>query len=369
MSVLVVGAGISGAVIARLIAQNTDKQVLVIDKRDTLAGNCFDYKDNKTGITVHKYGAHIFHTNNEKVWNFISGFAEFYPYIHKLKVSINNKFITFPFNFDSIEETFPKEKAEILIKKLVTKYGENTEVPILELLENDDSDLKELANYVYDNVFKNYTTKQWGMNPKQIDKTVMSRVPIRLNHDNRYFTDKYQGNPCGGYTKLIEKLLDHKKITIQLNTDYKKINKDFEQIFYTGAIDEFFDYKYGHLPYRSLNFNIKTKDIEYYQPCSVINYPNDYNYTRTIEHKYFLNENSDKTIISYEYPTPFIEGKNDRYYPIISSQNRELYEKYLLESKKINNLYFLGRLGDYKYYNMDSAIERAINLYEEIYEK
>ena len=360
---LIVGAGISGAVVARKIAEELDETVLVIDRKDHIAGNIYDYRDSKTGITIHKYGPHIFHTNIKEVWDFLSRFTEWHYFYLKPNAVIEGNSVTLPFNLTTLYEVFSSKMAERIEEKLISKYGYGVKVPILDLKNNEDEDLKFLADYVYEHVFKNYTMKQWGLKPEEIDPSVTARVPVFISHDNRYFQDKYQGIPLNGYTKMVEKILDHPNIKVKLNTDYKDINGDFERIIYTGAIDEFFGYKYGELPYRSLVFDVRTINKEYFQKAVVTNYPNEYDFTRITEHKYFLDEKSEKTVISIEYPQVFENGKNERYYPISNPDNQALYEKYKAEQPK--NVYFIGRLGDYKYYNMDLAIDRALNFFKE----
>ena len=363
---LVVGAGLSGSVMAHLIANILNEKVLVIDKRSEIAGNIYDYKDLQTGITIHKYGPHIFHTNNKKVWDYLSKYTKWHNFYLKPNVMIEGNSVTLPFNLTTIREVFSSKMADVFEEKLISKYGYGMEVPILKLKEEDDKDLKFLADYVYKNVFENYTSKQWGLKPEEINPAVTARVPVRISYDNRYFRDKYQGIPSNGYTSLVRNLLNHPNIEIKLNTDFKQITDNFDRVFYSGAIDEYFDYKYGELPYRSLNFDIQTIDKEYYQKAVVTNYPNDYDFTRITEHKYFLNEKSDKTIISLEYPQSFKLGENERYYPIENKENLSLYEKYKSDALKTENLYFIGRLGEYKYYNMDLAVEKVFELFERI---
>lgn len=364
---LVVGSGITGAVMANLLADKLNEKVLIIDRRNHLAGNIYDYKEE--GITIHKYGPHIFHTNNKEVWDYLSKFTDWHYFQLKPKVFLEGHFATLPFNLTTLYEVFSVGTAEKYENKLISEYGYGAKVPILVLKKNKDEDLRFISNYVYENVFKNYTSKQWGLPPEEIDESVTARVPVYISHDNRYFQDKYQAIPKQGYTKLVENILNHKNITVKLNTDYNDVKeKKFKRIFYTGSIDEFFNYKFGQLIYRSLNFDIKHVDKEYYQLSAVTNYPNNYDFTRITEHKYFLDEKSNRSIISLEYPQEFKLGQNERYYPISNKQNQALYEKYLNEAKSIPNLYFAGRLGDYKYYNMDLAIERAIKLFKEVYE-
>lgn len=368
---LIVGAGISGSVLANLIAERLNQKVLIIDKREHIAGNCFDYLNANENITVHKYGPHIFHTNNKEVWDYLSNFTKWHYFYLKPNVMIEGNRVSLPFTLKTLRELFSFSMSERIENKLIAKYGYGVKVPILDFQKSKDKDLNFIGKFVYENVFKNYTIKQWGLKPEEIDASVTARVPIYISNDSRYFQDKYQAIPIKGYTKLIENILNHKNITVQLNTDYKTLSqnemKEFKTIFYTGAIDEYFDYQYGELPYRSLKFDIITIDKEYYQKSVVTNYPNDYDFTRITEHKYFLDEKSNKTIISVEYPQAFSFGKNERYYPINNDKNDKLYNKYLRESKKLNNVYFFGRLGDYKYYNMDLAVERVLKLFKEIF--
>jgi len=368
---VIVGAGFSGATIANLLANQLDEKVVVIDKKNHIAGNSYDYRDNN-GIMIHKYGSHIFHTNNEKVWNFLKQFTDFNTYMHEVVGIIDGIEAQIPFNFNTLYQVFPQTMAKRIEEKLLEKFEYNKKIPILEFQKQDDEDLKYLANYVYEKIFLNYTTKQWGVSPKEVDGAVTARVPVFLSKDNRYFQDKYQGIPLDGYTTVVEKMLEHKNIKVILNTDFetfKNQNEDLlkdARIFYTGSIDEYFDYKFGQLPYRSVNFKFEEYDREFYQSHACINYPNNYDFTRIHEYKHYLNDKSDKTVIAKEYSEFFDLGKNERYYPISSEENQKLYEQYLEEAKKENNIYFLGRLGDYKYYNMDLAIARAIELFEEI---
>lgn len=361
---LVVGAGFSGAVIANLLATKLDEQVVIIDRKNHIAGNCYDYRD-KNGIMIHKYGSHIFHTNNEKVWNFLNQFASFNTYMHKVVGIVDGIEAQIPFNFNTLYQVFPQTLALRLEEKLLKNFDYNKKVPILEFQTQEDEDLKFLANYVYEKIFLNYTTKQWGISPTEIDSTVTARVPVYLSKDNRYFQDKYQGIPLCGYTKLIENMLNHPNIEIKLNTEYKT-SEDFNRIFFTGSIDEFFNYKYGILPYRSVNFKFEEYNKEFYQSHACINYPNNYDFTRIHEYKHYLQDKSTTTVIAKEYSEAFELDKNERYYPISNTENNNLYNKYLQEASSYKNLYFLGRLGDYKYYNMDSAIERALELFEQL---
>ena len=359
---LVVGAGISGAVIANLLAQIKKEKVLVIDKRQHIAGNIFDYKDDKTDITIQKYGPHFFHTNKDKIWKFLSNYTNWHYYKHKVLANTGKELINLPFNLAGIEQIFPNEAQDIK-NELITEYGYNSKISILDLKQTKNKKIQILAEYIYENIYKNYTTKQWGKQIEELDNGIISRIPVYINYQSGYFDDKYQAIPSKGYTNLVKNLLNHKNITIKLNTDFKNIEEKFERIFYSGSIDEFFGYKFGILPYRSLKFVNKLLNKEYYQPSCVINYPNNHKFTRITEHKYILDEKSDKTIITLEFPKQFEVNQNIRYYPILNQENNLLYEKYYKEANKIKNLYFIGRLGKYKYYNIDSAIENVIELF------
>lgn len=361
---LVVGCGLSGATIANKIATELDEEVLIIDTKHHIAGNCYDYID-ENQIYIHKYGAHIFHTDNKKIWDYLSQFTEWHPYMHEVIGIIDGIEVPIPFNLNSLYKVFPLLLAHKLEKKLVQKFGYNTKVPILNLRKSEDKDLEFLAEYIYQKVFLGYTIKQWGLQPEEIDPSVTARVPVYVSKDNRYFQNKYQAIPQNGYSELVKGMLSHPKIQISLNTNYQKIKGNhYERLIYTGAIDEFFDYKYGELPYRSLMFKFVEYNQQFYQKKAVINYPENYDFTRIAEYKHFLNNVSEKTVVSFEYPQTFAIGKNERYYPVLLGDNLKLYAQYLAEAEKLKNVYFLGRLGDYKYYDMDKAVERALALFE-----
>lgn len=362
---LVVGAGFSGATIARKIAEELDEKVVVIDAKNHIAGNAYDYRDHN-GIMIHKYGSHIFHTNLEDVWQFISRFASFNTYMHKVIAIIDGVETTIPFNLRTLYDVFPETMARRIEEKLLAKFEYNKKVPILEFQKQDDTDLKFLANYVYEKVFLHYTTKQWGVKPEEVDGTVTARVPVYISCDERYFQDKYQGIPLDGYTETVRKMLDHHNIEVHLNTKFIDYKELYDRLFYTGPIDEFFNYKFGELPYRSVNFKLEELDMPYYQCNAVVNYPSNYDFTRIHEYKYYLNDICEKTVIAKEYSSNFEQDKNERYYPIPNEANTALYQKYMNEIEKLGNVYFLGRLGDYKYYDMDKAIARALVLFDNL---
>ncbi len=362
---LIVGAGFSGATIARKIAEELNEKVVIVEAKDHIAGNAYDYRD-ENGIMIHKYGSHIFHTNSDRVWQFISRFTSFNTYMHKVVALIDGIETTIPFNLRTIYDVFPQSLAKRLEEKLLTKFNYNKKIPILEFLKQDDGDLKFLADYIYEKVFLHYTSKQWGTKPNEVDGAVTARVPVYISCDPRYFQDKYQGIPLNGYTQTIKNMLDHPNIEVLLNTPFNSFNGKYDRLFYSGPIDEFFDYKYGELPYRSVNFQLEEFDYPFYQSNAVVNYPNNYDFTRIHEYKYYLSDQSSKTVIAKEYSEFFVRGKNERYYPIPSSETQALYQKYLNEAQKLKETYFLGRLGDYSYYDMDKAIDRALNVFDEL---
>lgn len=364
---LIVGAGLAGSILAERIASQLDKKVLIIDRRDHISGNCYDYR-NEDGILVHKYGPHIFHTNTKKVWNYLSNFTQWELYFHKVLGVVEGKTMPVPFNLNSLKIAFPKKYAESLETKLISKYGYGIKIPILKLLENSDNDIKFLADYVYKNVFLGYTTKQWDLKPDELDYSVTSRIPVSINCDDRYFQDTYQGLPSNGYTELFTNMLKHKNIEILLNTDFKKdLNGiEFEKIIFTGPIDEYFDYMFGELPYRSLRFEFEKYNLDKYQDVAQVNYPNNYDFTRITEFNHFYKEKrTTNTVIALEFPEKFVNGQNEPYYPIPRKENDELLAKYLEEAKKIENqVHFVGRLAEYKYYNMDQIAGVALQLFE-----
>ncbi len=366
---LIVGCGLSGMVLAERLASRGE-EVAVIDRRDHIGGNIFDYKDKATGITVHKYGPHIFHTDSRAVWDYLSRFTEWHRFMYRVKAVMDGIEVNIPFNLDSLRLVFPSSLADKLEIKLLEKFGFNKKVPILELRKSDDKDLDFLAQYVYEKVFLGYTVKQWGVKPEALDTSVNCRVPVYVSRDSRYFQDKYQGIPQNGYTSMAENILDNPLIKVELNADFKQIRSDieYERLFYSGAIDEYFDYELGKLSYRSLDIVFKTHACEYLQSGPQINYPENYDYTRSVEYKYYLDEKADKTVVSYEYPCPYEEGKNERYYPVPDKENQDLYNRYATKATKLKNVWFMGRLGDYQYYNMDQTVLRALNLFKLVQE-
>ncbi|EMY4796372.1 MULTISPECIES: UDP-galactopyranose mutase [Bacillus cereus group] len=375
---VIVGAGFAGSVIAERIASQLNEKVLIIEKRNHIGGNAFDSYD-KNGVLIHNYGPHIFHTKMKNVWDYLSNFTPWLHYHHEVLGVIDGKKVPIPFNLNSIDQIFPKELATKLEKKLISNFGYNKKVPILKLREVEDEDLRFLAEYIYEKVFLGYTLKQWGITPEELDSSVTGRVPVYISRDDRYFQDSYQGMPKEGYTKIFEKMLNHPNIKVMLNTDYKEVvdfdtktgevklfGNEFEgKVIYTGPIDFFFDYKYGQLPYRSLDFKFESYNEEYVQEVGTVNYPNDYNFTRVTEFKHLTNQKLNVTTTVKEFSQDYIPEENTPYYPIKNDDNQELYHKYRKEAKMHDNLICIGRLAEYQYYDMDMVIARAIKIFNE----
>jgi len=361
---IIIGAGITGIVIAERIANILKEKVLIIEKRKEIGGNCYDYRDKK-GIIIHKYGPHIFHTDNKEVWKYLSQFTEWIAYQHKVLGFIDGKYVTIPFNLNTLHELIPVKLAERLEKKLINNFGFNKKVPILELKKTKDKDLKYLADFIYEKIFLHYTEKQWGLKPEEIESSVTARVPVVVSGDDRYFHDRYQGIPKLGYTKLFEKILQNKNIEVQLEKDFKNIRdkSEYKKMFYTGAIDEYFDYKFGKLDYRFANIDFQSWPKENYQPAAVINYPNDYDYTRISEFKKFVMSKSKHTTIGIEYPG----NRGFMAWPILNEKNERIFQKYWKEAVKLKckNIYFAGRLAEYKYYDMDDAVANSLKIFND----
>lgn len=352
---IVVGAGLAGSTIARLLADKGEN-VLIIDKRNHIAGNTYDFSD-ENNILVQQYGPHIFHTNNEEVWEFLSRFTKWNDYKHKVLANVDGKNVPVPINLDTVNILYGTNYTS----EELQAFFDSQKAEIKEIKNSRDVVISKVGEDLYNKIFKNYTKKQWGVYPEELEPEVLARVPVRTNNDSRYFTDKYQGMPLEGYTSMIQKMLDHPKIEILLDTDYKDLKDkvEFERLIYTGCIDEFFDFKLGKIPYRSLTFEKETFDVEFYQEGAVINYPNEHEFTRITEFKHWTYQKRPNTVIIKEYP----QAEGDPYYPIPQQKNRELYDKYNEEAKKLKNVFFAGRLGSYRYINMDKVVEESMNLF------
>jgi UDP-galactopyranose mutase len=356
---LIVGAGFAGSVLAERLATLEDATILMVDKRNHIGGNAYDYY-NEAGILIHKYGPHIFHTNSEKVFEYLSRFTAWRPYEHRVLTSVDGQLVPMPINADTLNKLYGLNLTCHDVEGYLAKLGE----PRGEIRTSEDVVISRVGSDLYQKFFRNYTRKQWGLDPSELDASVTARVPIRTTRDDRYFTDRFQAMPRDGYTRMFEKVLDHPNIKVLLNTDYAELKDEFafRELIFTGPIDEYFDYCYGKLPYRSLHFDHQTHDKPRYQEAAVVNYPNEHLYTRITEFKYLTGQEHAKTSVVFEYP----RAEGDPYYPIPQPQNAELYAKYKAMAEALPNVHFAGRLGTYKYYNMDQVVAQALTLADKL---
>ncbi len=375
---LIIGCGFAGTTVARVLAERGEK-VKIIEKRNHIGGNCYDEYD-EYGVLVHKYGPHIFHTSNKEVYDFLSRFTKWYDYSHEVVGNVYGKIIPIPFNLNTLMIVFGEEKGQQLKQELIDTYGKNARVPILELQKSSSQGIQEVAEYVYENIFLKYTMKQWNQKPEEVDQSVTARVPVLVSYDNRYFQDPYQGMPAEGYTKLFENMLDHQNIEVILNRDAKDdLTFDFEnhkvyylgkeftgKIIFTGAIDEFFDNRLGQLPYRSLRFDFEHYDQDYYQSKGVVNYTVSEDFTRITEFKYLTGQDVKGTTIIKEYPEVYKDNQQVPYYAILNAENMAMHQKYVDLVKPFSHFYLLGRLAQYKYYNIDGIVEEALTLTKQL---
>lgn len=357
---LIVGAGFAGSVLAERLAKDSDKKVLIIDKRDHIGGNAFDHF-NEDGILVHKYGPHIFHTNSKEVFDYLSLFTKWRNYEHRVLASVEGQLVPIPINLDTINKLYGFNFNAFELENYFKSVAENKP----QILTSEDVVVSKVGRDLYEKFFRGYTLKQWGLDPSQLNASVTARVPTRTNRDDRYFTDTYQAMPLHGYTQMFSKMLNHPNIKVMLNTDYKEIMNliPYKEMIYTGPIDEFFGFKYGKLPYRSLEFVFETLDMQTFQKVGTINFPNEHKYTRITEFKYLSGQQHPKTTIVYELP----QSEGDPYYPVPQKENYDLYSKYEKLARETRpDVYFVGRLATYKYYNMDQVVAQALALYKKI---
>ena len=356
---LIVGAGFAGSVLAERLANGSNKRVLICDKRNHIGGNAYDFY-NEDGILIHKYGPHIFHTNSSEVFEYLSRFTQWRDYQHRVLANVDGQQVPIPINLDTINKLYGLNLTAFELKDFFEKVRE----PIEHIKTSEDVVVNAVGRELYEKFFRNYTRKQWGLDPSELDASVTARVPTRTNRDDRYFTDSFQAMPLHGYTKMFEKMLDSPNIKIMLNCDYREIANEipYREMVYTGPVDAFFDYRYGKLPYRSLEFKHETHSKEVFQEAPVVNYPNDQPYTRITEFKYLTGQEHSKTSIVYEYP----RAEGDPYYPIPRKENGELYAKYKALAETRPDVHFVGRLATYKYYNMDQIVAQALTVFSKI---
>ncbi len=373
---IIAGAGLSGSVFARIMAEQ-GHHVLIFERRNHIAGNAYDEK-NEAGILIHKYGPHIFHTNDEDVYQFVNRFSEWIPFKLKCEVEMCGKSTPSPFNFKTIDQFYEPEKASLIKQSLRLAYPDQVIITVVELLNSDNTLIREYAQMLFDNDYSLYTAKQWGISPSQIDVSVLKRVPVRLDYESMYFTDKYECMPQCGYTEFVKNMITHPNITVRTNVDALdmvtlnenslsfnglNVNPDCHFV-YTGPIDRLFDYKFGELPYRSLRFDYQTLPKDSFQNAPVVAYPQVKDYTRITEYKKLpVQEIPDKTTIAVEYPIQYnLKDGTEPYYPIPTETNSKIYQQYLSAAAKYSNLILCGRLAEYKYYNMDQAIASVLKI-------
>jgi UDP-galactopyranose mutase len=356
---LIVGAGFAGSVLAERLANGSDKKILICDKRSHIAGNAYDFY-NDEGILIHKYGPHIFHTNSTEVFDYLSNFTEWRSYAHRVLASVDGMLVPMPINLDTINKLYGLNLTAFEVEKFFESLAEKRD----QIRTSEDVVVSKVGRELYEKFFKNYTRKQWGLDPSELDASVTARVPTRTNRDDRYFTDSHQAMPKHGYTRMFEKMLDNPNIKIMLNCDYREIINQitFKEMIYTGPVDSFFDYRYGKLPYRSLEFKHESHDTEQFQVAPVVNYPNEQAYTRITEFKYLTGQEHKKTSVVYEFP----KAEGDPYYPIPRKENADIYAKYKVLAEARSDVHFVGRLATYKYYNMDQIVAQALMTYGKI---
>ena len=356
---LVVGAGFAGATIAERLAEHAGKKVLVCDKRRHIGGNAYDHYD-EAGVLVHKYGPHIFHTNSREVFENLSRFTEWRPYQHRVLAWVDGQLLPIPINLDTINRLYGTSFTSFELEQFFQSVAE----PVAPIRTSEDVIVSRVGRELYEKFFRNYTRKHWGLDPSELDATVTSRVPIRTNRDDRYFTDVYQAMPLRGYTRMFERMLSHPNIKVLLNADYQEVVTAIphREVIYTGPVDEYFGFRFGKLPYRSLEFRFETRDEPVAQAGPVINYPNENSYTRVTEFKYLTGQQHPKTTLVYEFP----QAEGDPYYPVPRPENAELYKRYQALAEATPGVHFLGRLGTYKYYNMDQVVAQALTLYSKL---
>ncbi|MBB3826416.1 UDP-galactopyranose mutase [Xanthomonas arboricola] len=361
---LIVGAGFAGSVLAERLAAGLGKRVLVVDKRPHIGGNAYDFHDD-AGVLIHRYGPHIFHTNAQRIVDYLSNFTQWRPYEHRVLAQVGEQQVPIPINMTTLNRLYG---LQLTSEDEAAAFLANRAEPVADIRTSEDVVINQVGRELYETFFRGYTRKQWGLDPSQLDKSVTARVPTRTNDDDRYFTDTFQQMPLHGYTRMFERMLDHPNIKVMLNTDFREIRDELEydQLVYSGPVDEYFDYCYGKLPYRSLRFEHSTVEQERFQAVATVNYPaEDVAYTRITEYKHLTGQQHPSTSLTHEYPS----AEGDPYYPIPRAENAELYRRYERLAAETPDVTFLGRLGTYKYYNMDQVVGQALAVYKRIEER
>ena len=353
---LVVGAGFAGSVLAERLAEGSGRKVLIVDKRPHIGGNAYDQYD-EHGILIHKYGPHIFHTNSRDVFEYLSRFTPWRNYQHRVRAWVDGQLVPIPINLDTINLLYGSRFTSFDLQQFYDSIAEPRDV----VRTSEDVIISKVGRELYEKFFRNYTRKQWGLDPSELDATVIARIPVRTNRDDRYFTDTYQVMPAHGFTRMFERMLAHPNIKIMLNTDYREIEGSiaYDRVVFTGPVDEYFDFRFGKLPYRSLEFKFETLETSRHQPVAVVNYPNDNAFTRITEIKHITGQEHPKTTLVTEYP----RAEGDPYYPVPRPENAALYRKYQELAEATEGVHFVGRLATYKYYNMDQVVAQALSTY------
>lgn len=356
---LIVGAGFAGSVLAERLASQRGERVLIIDRRPHIGGNAYDCY-NEAGILIHKYGPHIFHTNAQQIFGYLSQFTKWRRYEHRVLAEVDGTLVPIPINLDTINKLYGLDLTSDELEQWFAGRAE----PVDDIRTSEDVVVSRVGRELYEKFFRGYTRKQWGLDPSQLDKSVTARVPTRTNRDDRYFGDEFQFMPAAGYTAMFERMLDHPNIEVMPDTDFSDLPESlsYRRLIYTGPIDEYFGYRYGKLPYRSLRFEHVTLEEEWHQPVAVVNYPMSHDYTRVTEYKHLTGQQHPHTSLTYEYPT----AEGDPYYPVPQAENAERYRKYETLSRETPGVWFVGRLATYKYYNMDQVVGQALATFRRI---
>ncbi len=354
---LIVGAGFAGAVLAERLASQRNRRVLLVERRDHIAGNAYDEYD-ANGVLVHRYGPHIFHTNARSVFDYLSQFTAWRPYQHRVRALVDGRLVPIPINLDTVNTLYNLDLSSDELEAFFAARAEKRE----RIETSEDVVVARVGRELFEKFFRGYTRKQWGLEPKELDATVTARVPVRTNRDDRYFTDVYQAMPLNGYTAMFRRMLAHPNIKVMLQTDYREVAElvPHKHLIYTGPIDEYFGHSLGPLPYRSLEFEFVTHDEAQVQETGTVNYPNDHAYTRRTEMKHLTGQKHDRSVLVYEYP----RAEGDPYYPVPRPENRALYEAYAAKAAELEHVTFVGRLGTYRYYNMDQVVAQALKTFE-----
>ncbi|MDQ3457818.1 MAG: UDP-galactopyranose mutase [Deinococcota bacterium] len=356
---LVVGAGFAGSVLAERLACGSNKRILIVDKRFHIGGNAYDHYDD-AGVLVHKYGPHIFHTNSREVFDYLSNFTEWRSYEHRVLASVDGQLVPIPINLDTVNRLYGLNLTSFELETFFASVAEKKDC----VRTSEDVVVSKVGRELYEKFFRGYTRKQWGLDPSELDASVTARVPTRTNRDDRYFTDTYQAMPLRGYTRMFEKMLSQPNIKVMLGTDYRDIEGviPYREMIYTGPVDAYFGYRYGKLPYRSLEFRFETVKQPRFQPTGTVNYPNEQPYTRITEFKHLTGQEHHATSLVYEFPM----AEGDPYYPVPRPENAEVYKKYKALADSTSNVHFVGRLATYRYYNMDQVVAQALKTYTKL---